>query len=260
MSEIENEKHKKLETSTYLINEHLHWQKNNLEKVVANHTTYAGMLKAMGLQVKGSSVAILKKYIKLYNLDMSHYIGWCPKTNNKKRSLSFYLVENSDTICKDIKQRLVSEGFMTYECVICSINEWCGEKIVLQLDHINGNNKDNRIENLRFLCPNCHSQTSTYAGKNITKSEKNRCVDCKSVIGGRATRCRTCSNKNKLGKRKVNLPSIEELIELILCFGQSGAARRLGVARETLFARFKENGIDVKTIQKQGRKSFKAKV
>ena len=53
-----------------------------------------------------------------------------------------------------------------YKCHICGIDEWNDKAIVLQLDHINGVKRDNRIENLRFLCPNCHSQTDTFAGKN----------------------------------------------------------------------------------------------
>jgi 5-methylcytosine-specific restriction endonuclease McrA len=62
-----------------------------------------------------------------------------------------------------IKKRLIEEGILKEECVECGkTNMHNGKKLVLHLDHINGNNKDNRIENLRFLCPNCHSQTETY--------------------------------------------------------------------------------------------------
>jgi len=56
-----------------------------------------------------------------------------------------------------------------YACDKCQISSWLGEKIVLELDHINGVNNDNRIENLRFLCPNCHSLTPTFRGRNINK-------------------------------------------------------------------------------------------
>ena len=53
------------------------------------------------------------------------------------------------------------------ECAICGIGPvWCDQPLVLQLDHINGVNNDNRIENLCYLCPNCHSQTPTFAGRN----------------------------------------------------------------------------------------------
>ena len=56
---------------------------------------------------------------------------------------------------------------MEYKCQKCGISEWLGNPLTLQLDHINGVNNDHRLTNLRFLCPNCHSQTDTYAGKNM---------------------------------------------------------------------------------------------
>lgn len=65
-----------------------------------------------------------------------------------------------------LKRRLVNEGYKKYNCEICGLVEWNGVKISLELDHINGNSYDHRLENLRFLCPNCHSMTTTYRGKN----------------------------------------------------------------------------------------------
>ena len=65
-----------------------------------------------------------------------------------------------------VKQRIVKDNLLDYKCIKCGISEWCGESIVLDLDHINGNNRDNRLINLRYLCPNCHSQTDTYKGRN----------------------------------------------------------------------------------------------
>ena len=56
--------------------------------------------------------------------------------------------------------------YKEYRCLECGINSWKGENIVLELDHINGVSNDHRLENLRFLCPNCHSQTETFCGKN----------------------------------------------------------------------------------------------
>jgi Zn finger protein HypA/HybF involved in hydrogenase expression len=65
-----------------------------------------------------------------------------------------------------VKDRIVKNDLLDYKCVKCGIDNWCGESIVLDLDHINGNNRDNRLTNLRYLCPNCHSQTDTYKGRN----------------------------------------------------------------------------------------------
>jgi len=65
-----------------------------------------------------------------------------------------------------VKQRIVKDDLIEYKCKVCGIDEGQGKPVILDLDHINGNNRDNRLENLRFLCPNCHSQTDTYKGRN----------------------------------------------------------------------------------------------
>lgn len=76
-------------------------------------------------------------------------------------------VENTTYARHHIKHRVITENLIPYECEKCGIkDEWQGEEIVLQLEHKNGKNNDNRLENLGFLCPNCHSQTKTYAAKN----------------------------------------------------------------------------------------------
>lgn len=65
-----------------------------------------------------------------------------------------------------LKKRIIKEGILPYECAICKIFKWNNKKIILQLDHIDGNSKNHKLSNLQLLCPNCHSQTDTWCGKN----------------------------------------------------------------------------------------------
>lgn len=81
-------------------------------------------------------------------------------------------VENSKVSRKNIKSRIIYDNLLEYKCSVCNLgNTWNGIELSLQLDHVNGVSNDHRLSNLRFLCPNCHSQTHTYAGKN--KAYKN---------------------------------------------------------------------------------------
>jgi Zn finger protein HypA/HybF involved in hydrogenase expression len=75
-------------------------------------------------------------------------------------------VEGSKYTTLFLKARIEKDDLLEYKCAECSISSWRDKKIVLELDHINGINNDNRLENLRYLCPNCHSQTDTFRGRN----------------------------------------------------------------------------------------------
>lgn len=137
-------------------------------KIVQNSNSYSDCLRALGLGTRGgSSTDILKRRITELNCSIEHF-GKIGQSATAKYSLEEILVENSSYMnISRLKQRLVKEKKMEYKCQICGISEWLNNPITLQLDHINGINNDHRITNLRFLCPNCHSQTDTYAGKNI---------------------------------------------------------------------------------------------
>lgn len=142
-----------------------------LRKLVTESLSRSEVLRKMKL-VPSSNVRTFNKYIALYNIDISHFDAQKSRLRTRKQfcttPLSDILIENSNRVDRyGLKQRLVNEGVLKYICTKCgNVGEWQGEKLTLHLEHKNGINNDNRLENLEFLCPNCHSQTSTYAGRN----------------------------------------------------------------------------------------------
>lgn len=110
----------------------------------------------------------LKSKIMALGCDLEHWENRGIKESRVYSSLDDKITEQSWYInTTQLKKDLIKDGVLIEKCVECGIGPWWNyKKLELQLDHINGNNRDNRIENLRLLCPNCHSQTSTYAGKN----------------------------------------------------------------------------------------------
>ena len=143
----------------------------------------------------------IKKRIKELELDYSHLpIGQGKSNSNKSHSrhtLDEILIENSTyNNMTQLKKRLVKELKWEYKCSECELTNWMNKAITLDMDHINGVHSDNRIENLRLLCPNCHSQTNTFKGRNAKiKSEPiiYRCVNCNNPINSKkAKRCVPC--------------------------------------------------------------------
>ena len=84
--------------------------------------------------------------------------------------LHLILVEHSNYQSNKLRKRLLNEGYKEPICESCFNEYWLGNPIPLELDHINGDNSDNRLENLALLCPNCHALTPTYRGKNKGKA------------------------------------------------------------------------------------------
>ena len=150
------------------------YTKEKLEPIVAESRAITEVVRKLGLKASGGNHNHISKKIKSFELDTSHFIG--QSWNKGKRPQNKYSEEEfiKNVLVLDgpawnshpIKLKLFELGLKEKKCEKCCQNEWWfGEILSFHLEHVNGNHRDNRLENLKILCPNCHSQTPTYAAK-----------------------------------------------------------------------------------------------
>lgn len=163
--------------------------REDLEPLVSRCTSFAQVLVLLGLPDAGRPYYDLTARIAALAIDTSHFRGrgWSRgettqthpsiEKGTRKRALpdSEVFVKNAPPSVsgRRLTKRLLKLG-VRYECVVCGIDKWRGKRLSLHLDHLNGINNDNRIENLRLLCPNCHSQTDTYCRRPSRACEEPR--------------------------------------------------------------------------------------
>ena len=149
----------------------------NLSNIIITSNSISEVLKKLGLSTGNGNYKTVREYIKTYNIDITHFN---PKnrqynylSNFNKQPLDIILVENLtyNNTC-NLKERLYKEGLKQRKCELCGQDEnWHGNHMSLILDHKNGINNDNRIENLRIVCPNCNATLPTHCrGANRIKS------------------------------------------------------------------------------------------
>lgn len=146
------------------------WNIANFIEAVKTNTTIMGVLQDLGLRVTNGNYSTVKKYVKTLSLDTSHWLGQKNgkgrPAHNRQELVSILVANSTYTSNVKLKKRLIQTGALVERCSICLLETWNNKPITLQLDHENGVHSDNRIENLRLLCPNCHSQTPTFCGRN----------------------------------------------------------------------------------------------
>ena len=194
----------------------------------------------------GAKLRWLKAKIAEYSIDTSH-LTFRKAKDSKKRSRSFSMDE---IFCKDSKYRgnvrdvVRKENLIPYECAICgNKGEWNNKPLVLNLDHINGDHYDNRLENLRFLCPNCDRQQDTFGARNkkrymecvkyLDTPKQIPCPKCGRLMERSSTMCADCYRQSEKDKSKC--PSKEQLIQdLIELKGFLTVGKKYGVSDNTV--------------------------
>jgi hypothetical protein len=172
----------------------LSFGKKEFIEAVKSSSSIAEALKKVGLSPSGGNYRSFRIYsIRFGGVDSSHFTGQAWNKGKKTRTnkvidLKDILTINSTyTNMSCLKGRLFREGLLKNSCYECDfLPMWRGKPMTLSLDHINGDSTDNRIENLRILCPNCHSQTETFGSKNnkeyvVSDNELKELVNSKSL-------------------------------------------------------------------------------
>jgi transposase-like protein/Zn finger protein HypA/HybF involved in hydrogenase expression len=199
-------------------------------KIISESTSTKQILLGVGYQSANGSGAysIFSRECDKRNIEKPVYvqkttIGDFSK-KNKKQDNEVFIEKSTYTRCS-LKKRIIKNKLIKYECSKCGlVDKWVGEKISLQLEHINGINDDNRLINLTFLCPNCHSQTNTYAGKKLKITHYCECGNEKNKY---SKICSVCSSNKQ---RTVVRPSYEDLMKEIKELGYCGTGRKYGVS------------------------------
>jgi len=149
------------------------WSDQELVDAVKNSISVRSVIYKLGLIPAGGNYKHVSRIIEELNLDTSHFQGkgwnrgWVFDPRKPIIPTSEWLIKGSNVQSYTLKRRLFRENIKKPKCELCG---WCQKsldgRIPVELDHINGDNNDNRIENLRILCPNCHSLQPTHRGKN----------------------------------------------------------------------------------------------
>ena len=221
------------------------WQlpKDEFAKIVKESSSFGEILRKVNGVFGGGAYAAIKSRCEKDGIDLSHIPTGIDSNRGRKGfgpepiPLKDSLIEHSTYQRVRLKERLIEDGILEEKCLICGLGpEWNGQRLVLQIDHVNGVSDDNRIENLRILCPNCHTQTLNFAGRNLRTEKFNReCLQC-GAAANNTELCQTCflaSRKgiSKIKNRKIkDRPSKEVVKQEVEDLGFVAVGKKYGVS------------------------------
>jgi hypothetical protein len=215
-------------------------------EAVAASRSYAETLRRLGMCQGGGAAEILRKWVRVWGIPVDHFDPhWAARTRNSTRTrpLESVLVEHSTYSRSTLKKRLYGEGLKRPECELCGQGEmWRGSRMALILDHVNGVSTDNRLENLRIVCPNCAATLETHCGRNVKLMGDRVCARCGATFRPRAERQRHCSKacgirsdrpqlrEPRPERRKVERPGYEQLRADLARMSWVAVGRKYGVS------------------------------
>ena len=208
------------------------YTKNELIQIVNQSKSLNEVIDKLGYSTHcGNNNKTVKNRLDSYEIDYSHLGG---EKSFVKRNEDNVFVLNSTASQQTLRRWYLKGGYTQYECSICGqLPIWQGKKLTLILDHINGENHDNRLENLRWVCPNCNQQLDTTGFKKmrVNKLEqiekKYYCIDCGKQIHRGSERCVSCSSKIR---RSVERPTREILKSQIRYMSFVELGKKYGVS------------------------------
>lgn len=192
------------------------YTKEQLQAIVNNSINISEALRNAGYQYTGGTNHILfKKVCKEKGIDYSHFTGRGKTEVNRNENNVF--CQNSTAAQATLRKWYLKGKYTPYKCAICGIDTWNNQPLTLRLDHINGHNHDNRLQNLRWVCPNCDSQLDTFCKGHQGLSQKQKiliCPKCGKQISYGAKMCKECAAKEKHVVQHPNRETLKSLIRI----------------------------------------------